>query len=713
MSLTPTRRLFGLWILLNLFLHPSLYSQKLSHEDVVIRGRTTLAPAGLPQSDWLPGENTLVWVDNNILMAIRPDQTEPDTLIHLDQLNALHTAQELDSLKRFPFCKWLKDKKGWYQHKGSVIVLDLNLQEISVRNTFDPKAENTDIESEFHSVAFTRGNNLFIANRGSEIQVTQDPDTGIVNGQSVHRSEFGIRKGTFWSPGGNALAFYRMDESMVTRYPVLNLETRPAGVQWIRYPMAGAVSHQVTVGVYHVLRRKTIFLKTEGPADQYLTNVSWSPDEKYIYIAVLNRDQNHMQLQQFDALTGEKMGTVMEEKSPQYVEPQNGITFLSDGRWLWQSERSGHNHVYLYDKKGTLLRALTEGDWDVTELMGVSKDEKHVYCMGTQSHGLEQHVFKVAIDEESVIRLSSGSGIHACKVDFATGNFIDAYTSIEIPRETGMFDNEGKLIHMLKKAENPIQQFDACKVELITLFADDSTVLNARMILPFDFDSTKRYPVLVYLYGGPHAQLVTQSWLGGADLWLYSMAQKGYIVFTLDNRGSGNRGKAFEQATFRNLGITEGEDQMKGVQFLKSLAYTDPEAFYIFGWSFGGYMTLHMMTEYPEVFRAGVAGGPVCDWSMYEVMYTERYMDTPQTNPEGFAKSNIGERIGKLKGDVLLIHGTSDDVVVWQHSLDLMQKAVKQKVLLDYSVYPGHFHNVSGRDRVHMYDAIVRYFEQH
>lgn len=704
---------FRVWGLLSLLLCTSLYGQKLSHEDVVLRGRTTLAPAGLQQADWLPGENTLTWIENNVLMAIRSDQTEPDTLIHLDRLNALHVAQELDSLKRFPMCKWLKNKKGWYQHKGSVILLDLNLQEISVRNSYDAKGENIDIEPEFHSVAFTRGNNLFIANRGSEIQITHDPDSGIVNGQSVHRSEFGIRKGTFWSPGGNALAFYRMDESMVTQYPVLNLETRPAGVQWIRYPMAGAVSHQVSVGVYHILRRKTIFLKIKGPADQYLTNVCWSPDEKYIYIAVLNRDQNHMQLQQFDALTGEMMGILLEEKSQQYVEPQHGITFLQDGRWIWQSERTGHNHLYLYDKNGTLLRALTEGDWDITNLWGPSEDEKHLYCMGTQNNGLEQHLFKVAIDEISVTRLSSGSGIHTCKVDTKTGNFMDAYTSLEIPKETGMFDADGKLIHMLKKSENPIQQFDACKVELITLYAEDSTVLNARMILPFDFDSTKRYPVLVYLYGGPHAQLVTKSWLGGSDLWLYAMAQKGYIVFTLDNRGSGNRGKTFEQATFRNLGITEGEDQMKGVEYLKSLAYTDPEAFYIFGWSFGGYMTLHMMTQYPEVFRAGVAGGPVCDWSMYEVMYTERYMDTPEANSEGYDKTNIGNRIGKLKGNVLLIHGTSDDVVVWQHSLDLMQKAVKQKVLLDYSVYPGHFHNVSGRDRVHMYDAIVRYFDQH
>ena len=702
-----------LCVLFTILFLGSTYGQKLTHEDVVLRGRTSLAPAGLQYADWLPGEGTLVWVENQTLMSIQPEQTIPDSMLNLQQLNAMHQAQQLDSLKRFPDMHWLPNKNGWYQHNGAVILLNLQQPEISVLNSFDPKVSNVDIEPVFHSVAFTRENNLFISNRGTEIQITHDLDTGIVNGQSVHRSEFGISKGTFWSPGGNALAFYRMDESMVTRYPILNIDSQPATVQWIRYPMAGAVSHQVTVGVYHVLRRKTVYLKTEGPVDQYLTNISWSPDEKKIWIAVLNRDQNHMQLQQYDALTGEKIKTMLEEKSEKYVEPEHGVNFLSDGRWVWQSEKTGHNHLYLYGANGEFIRALTDGEWDVTDFLGFSKDEKYIYCMGAVNHGMERHLFKVSVQDSSVTRLSMGSGMHSCKIDFNLGYFTDAYSSLDIPKESGMFDSEGKLVQMLKKAENPIQKYDACQVQLITLYADDSTALNARMILPHQFDSTRRYPVLVYLYGGPHAQMVTNSWLGGADLWLYSMAQKGYVVFTLDNRGSGNRGKDFEQATFRQLGEVEGKDQMKGIEYLQSLAFTDPDAYYIFGWSFGGFMTLNMMTQYPDVFRAGVAGGPVVDWSMYEVMYTERYMDTPEKNPDGYTASHIGNRIKQLKGNVLMVHGTSDDVVVWQHSLGLLKKAVKEKVILDYTVYPGHYHNVSGRDRVHLYDAIVRYLEKH
>lgn len=691
----------------------SVQSQILSPEEVVLKGRTTLAPAYLRQTAWMPGTDTWVWVNAEFLLGATLHEEETDTLLSLSELNRMHHQQELDSLKAFPFLNWQKDRQFWYIHKGHVLSYHLPSQTLTVKNTFDEKISSPDLETNFFSVAYTRDNNLYINSRGSEIRVTQDPDTGIVNGQAVHRSEFGITKGTFWSPKGNCLAFYRMDESMVTQYPVLDLAQTPAGVRMVRYPMAGSVSHQVKIGVFHILKHKTVWLNTGLPADQYLTNITWSPDEKYIYTAVLNRDQNHMKLQQYDAFSGELVKTLFEEKDEKYVEPQNPLYFIGAERsqFIWQSERTGHNHLYLYDLQGKLIRPLTEGNWDITEILGLSGKGNDLYCMGTGNSGLSRHLYRVNLEGGVCTQLTQDEGTHACRVNLETGEWLDIYSALKTPRETFFCDAEGNKKRTLLSAVNPLAAYDSCRVELVRLFTEDSVVLNGRIIYPAAFDSTRKYPVLLYVYGGPHAQLVTDNWLGGADLWLYSMAQKGYLVFTLDNRGSGNRGKKFEQYTFRNLGKKEAEDQMLGMEYLKTMDFVDASRCYVFGWSFGGFMSLNLMSAYPDAFKAGIAGGPVCDWNLYEIMYTERYMDTPEANAAGFTESRILDRVGKIKGDMLIIHGTEDDVVVWQHSLRLQENAVKQGVVLDFINYPGHEHNVQGKDRAHMYKAIEKYLK--
>jgi dipeptidyl-peptidase-4 len=693
-----------------LLFHSLVVAQVITPEDVVMKGRTTLAPASLRQPVWIPSSSLWAWVDKDELFLIALNSDSAYAVLHLNDLNRAHFEQGLDSLKSFPLLNWTDGKQCWYQHAGNILAVELGTKSVSLKNSFDVKGEHTDIEPAYFSVAFTRANNLFVSSRGNELKVTSDTNPGIVNGQSVHRNEFGISKGTFWSPKGNLLAFYRMDESMVSTYPIMDLNNKPASASMIRYPMAGDSSHQVKIGVFSVLKQKTIWLATEGPADQYLTNVTWTPDEKYLFVAVLNRDQNHMKLQKFDANTGSLVVTVLEEKHNAYVEPQHGPLVLdaSGNVFIWQSEKTGHNHLYLHDN-GKEVRALTSGDWDVMEVIGLSDDKETLYLTGTAEDGLSRHLFKVSIREELFTQVTETPGTHLCKVNLNTGDFLDIYTALTVPRIISVCNPQGKTQKVLLKAGNPIEKYDACEVRLLKFYTEDSVALNARLILPSGFDSTLTYPVLVYVYGGPHAQMVTNSWLGGADLWLYSMAQRGFVVFTLDNRGSGNRGKQFEQYTFRNLGRAEAYDQGIGLDYLRQQKWTRPEEFYLFGWSFGGFMTIHMMTEYPEVFKKGVAGGPVCDWRMYEVMYTERYMDTPESNPEGYAASNLISRIGKLKGDLLVIHGTSDDVVLWQHSLALQQSAVKQGVILDYMAYPLHAHNVMGRDRAHLYKTVGRY----
>lgn len=701
------RKLFSI-VFLWMVLQGTLSAQVISAEDVVMKGRTALAPANYRQPAWIPGTTLLTWVDGDILYLYSSGSDSAYKHLSLNELNTLHIGQGLDSIKSFPYLNWMEGKLAWYQFAGNVVVLELSSKAISIRNTIDAKAQGVDVETNYFSVALVKENNVFISSRGTEIQVTKDGREGIVYGQSVHRNEFGINKGTFWSPKGNMLAFYRMDESMVSTYPLMDLSTIPAKTTNIRYPMAGDSSHQVKVGVFNILKQKTIWLLAEGPLDQYLTNITWSPDEKYLYVAVLNREQNHLKLQKFDAATGSLISTLLEEKHEAYVEPQHGPLALdpSGRRMIWQSERTGHNHLYLLEE-GKELIALTEGDWDVVEVLGLSGAGDKVYFQTAVEDGMSRHLCAVSIEDRKLSKLTQESGTHTCRVNLNTGDYLDVYTAMNVPRIITAYS--GGAAKELLKASNPLTKYDACEVRLLKLYTDDSVALNARMILPARFDSTKVYPVLVYVYGGPHAQMITNSWLAGADLWLYSVAQRGYIVFTLDNRGSGNRGKAFEQYTFRNLGEKEAEDQMLGVQYLKGLKYVDSNNLNVFGWSFGGFMTINLMTQYPEVFKKGVAGGPVCDWRMYEVMYTERYMDTPETNPEGYANSNLINRIDKLKGELILVHGTSDDVVLWQHSLALQQAAVKKGVILDYMAYPGHAHNVLGKDRAHLHRTVSRY----
>jgi dipeptidyl-peptidase-4 len=506
---------------------------------------------------------------------------------------------------------------------------------------------------------------------------------------------------------------------MVSDYPLVDIAPKPAALNSIKYPMSGDKSHQVQIGVYDTRNSSILYLKIKGPKDQYLTNITWSPDEAHIYVAILNREQNHMRLNKYDVNTGELEFTLFEERNEKYVEPEHGPYFLNDNskQFVWFSERSGYQHLYLYSSTGKLISTLTEGEWDVSRIIGNNWTDI-LLVEGSGMDGRSKSLYSVSLPsaEANVISganvklISSDKGYNyglACK----SGDFIlKTHMSTKNPREISLIDINGKEYSTLLKADNPLEDYDIGSIEMLELKADDGTDLYARMIKPSHFDPSKKYPVLVYVYGGPHIQMVKDTWSGGAALWMYYMAEKGYLVFTLDNRGSANRGLAFEQIIHRQLGKVEMRDQLKGVEYLKSLNYVDEERLGVHGWSYGGYMTTSLMLHYPDVFKVGVAGGPVIDWKYYEVMYTERYMDTPKQNPEGYKETSLLNHVDSLDGDLMLIHGTSDDVVVWQHSLDFVKQCISEGKQIDYFVYPGHKHNVHGKDRVHLIEKILNYF---
>jgi dipeptidyl-peptidase-4 len=595
------------------------------------------------------------------------------------------------------------------------VLVDIDKKEVMWKQAINSKGANQKWNKESRSVAFTIANNLYVTTAdGQEYQVTDEPE-GVLCGQSVHRDEFGINGGIFWSPKGNLLAFYRMDQSMVTDYPQVNTSTRIATLEPDKYPMAGMTSHKVTVGVYNPATQATVYLKAGDPTDRYFTNVSWSPDEKKVYMIEVNRDQNHAQLCRYDAVTGEKEAVLYEEKHPKYVEPQHPIVFLpwNENQFIYQSQRDGYNHLYLFDTTGKEVKQLTQGEWIVKSILGFNEKSKEIIITSTEISPLQDNAYAVNVKNGKRRLIGAGEGVHRVQLSGSGKYVIDSYTSHNVARNIDILPvaGKGKSINLLT-AENPMDAYQMPEITLGTIkAADGKTDLYYRLVKPVNFDENKKYPAVIYVYGGPHAQLITDVRNYGAGGWDIYMAQLGYVMLTVDNRGSANRGLEFENCIHRQLGTEEMKDQMKGVELLKSLGYVDEGRIGVHGWSFGGFMTTNLMLTHNNVFKVGVAGGPVIDWKMYEVMYGERYMDTPQANPEGYKKADLTQRAGDLKGRLQVIIGANDPVCVPQHSVAFLRACIDAGTQPDYFIYPGGAHNMYGRDRVHLYTRITRYFE--
>lgn len=684
----------------------------LTIQDAVLKGRTTLAPKRLQNLSFIPGSNKFSYTDGTTVKVGDNVTGKITDFVNMYDINKILKAEKRDSLKQVVILEW-KSENQFYFLSG---ILELIYDGASKKVLDDDRKQNDktlDSYDEFNNdtYAFTKDNNLFISQNGKEIQITNDGSYTLVYGKSVHRDEFGIHKGTYWSPSGNYLAFYRMDQSDVTDYPVIDWTKYPAENKNIKYPMAGNKSHYVTLGIYDLKTGKTWYIKTEGDKEQYLTNIQWSPTEKNIYIAVLNRGQNHMKLNEYDVASGNFTKTLFEEKDEKYTEPLQPMLFVkNEKQFIWMSRRGGYRHAYLYNIDGTLVKQLTKGKWEIKEVLGFDESYSRFFFHANEQGPANQDCYSVNTKSGEMIRLTTGNGFHSAMFDKKKDYLIDNFSSCYIPREYFIINTKNKKSVSVFKAENPLKEYKTGKWNLFTIKNSEGTELCSRIFKPVDFDSTKKYPVIVYLYNGPHSQMVTNSWMAGGELWYQYMAQKGYIIFTLDGRGTSHRGKDFEQATFRQLGTKEMEDQLKGVEYLKSLSFVDANRIGIFGWSFGGFMTTSLMTRNPGVYKVGVAGGPVIDWSYYEIMYTERYMDTPQENKEGYDKNNLLNYVDKLKGKLLMIHGAQDNVVVWQHSIKYLKKATDKGIQLDYYTYPGHEHNVLGKDRAHLMDKICNYF---
>ena len=543
----------------------------------------------------------------------------------------------------------------------------------------------------------------------------------IVLGESVHRNEFGINGGLFWSPKNSKLAFYRMDQSMVVDYPLVNTKAREAEPMPIKYPMAGMQSHWVTVGVWDCAAQKLVYLNTCRDTtiherEMYLTNIAWSPDEKYVFIAKINREQNHMWLEQYDATTGDFMKVLFEETNPRYVEPCEPMMFTPKGdQFLWFSMRDGYKHLYLYNLDGTLVKQVTKGEYEVEGFIQFDKKGENIFVYANKDNLAGRDAYRVNLKKGTMDRLTSGKGTSSVIINGDGTRMVCAFSSVDVPAAAYYQDITSRKYpepYYIYRSENPLKEYAMPNIKLGTIkAADGKTDLYYRLITPPNMKPGEKYPTLVYVYGGPHSQLVTDSWLAGGNLYFLRLAQQGYVVFTLDNRGTDNRGFEFESCTHRRLGEIELADQMEGVKFLQSLPYVDKDRMGVEGWSFGGFMTITMKLAHPEVFKVGCAGGPVIDWKWYEIMYGERYMDTPQENPEGYEATSLLNKAKNLEGRLLVIQGAEDNTVVPQHSTEFIERCINNFKQVDYFVYPHHEHNVLGRERLHLYQKMFQYYE--
>ena len=572
--------------------------------------------------------------------------------------------------------------------------------------------------------AYVKDDNLYVTDGdGNTRQVTSDGSRDLVYGQSVHRNEFGIEGGLFWNPQGTRLAFYRMDQSMVTDYPLITVPELDDSTHVIatpapeKYPMAGQTSHLVWVGVLDVATGDTVYLKAGDPTDRYFSNISWNPDGNIVYMMEGNRDQNEVDLVAYDAVTGNRLNTLYHESHPKYVEPQHPITFLpwNKEQFLLWSEKDGYNHLYLYDTSGNEVRQLTRGEWVVMDLLGFDEQEKAVIISANAESPIQQNLYRVDVTTGDMTLVDEGcNGWHTGRLSASGHYLIDSYQEPEVACFISIIDTRTGEDVRYFTAPDPWEGYAVPEYLCGTIkAADGMTDLYYRLVLPPDFDESKKYPTVVYVYGGPHAHNVDARWHWGSRSWETYMAQRGYVLFILDNRGSENRGRDFEQATFRQLGQVEMQDQMCGVDFLKTLSYVDTTRLGVHGWSFGGFMTISLMTNYPDVFKVGVAGGPVIDWKWYEVMYGERYMDTPQTNPEGYAKTSLLSKAADLKGRLQIIIGLNDPTVVPQHAYSFLKACIAAGTQPDFYVYPGQGHNMMGHQSVHLHERITRYFDDY
>ena len=571
-------------------------------------------------------------------------------------------------------------------------------------------------------VAFVRANNLFYVDLSGmqEVQVTDDGQfNSIINGATdwVYEEEFSLVTGFCWSPDGKKIAYYRFDESAVKEYnlQVWGKSLYPVDYKF-KYPKAGDVNSTVAIWFYDLASKKRISADIGQEKDVYIPRIQWTKDPDVLSIRKLNRLQNQLEIIHANASTGTSK-VVLREKSDTYLDLKftEELTYLQDGKqFLYISERSGYKHLYLYSINGDLLKQVSSGDFEVSQLIGLDEKTKTIYFTSTELSPLERHLFSITLDGKKKTRLSKTSGTHAINMSNDFQFYIDHHSNASQPVEASLYKTKGNvLVSVLEKNEALVKtagEYGLSAKEFFSFKTVDGVTLNGFMLKPEKFDSTKQYPVLMYQYSGPGSQEVSNAFAGRHFYFHQLLAQQGYLVVVLDPRGTGGRGEAFKKLTYKQLGKYELEDILAGAKFLAGLHYVDDNRIGIWGWSYGGYMSSLVMTKGAGTFKLGIAVAPVTNWRFYDTIYTERFLQTPQLNASGYDDNSPLSYAGKLQGKFLLIHGTGDDNVHFQNSVMLQEALINAGKKFDSFYYPDKNHSLpGGKTKYHLYRMMAEY----
>ncbi len=578
------------------------------------------------------------------------------------------------------------------------------------------KQRLADLSPDGSMVAFVRDNNLFVKYLESDLekQVTFDGSYGkIINGTTdwVYEEEFGITKGFYWSPDGSKIAFLRFDENHVKEFSLTNYGTLYPGKHSYKYPKAGEDNSIVSVHVFNLQSGRITQIDVGPETDQYIPRLLWTKNPDLLAIQRLNRLQNNLEIILSNVETGSNQ-LLYEERNKYYIEITNDLTFLYDGkRFLITSELDGFNHLYLYDMSGKLIRQLTKGSWEITALYGVDLKRQVVYFQAAKESPLQREIYSVSLDGSNLKKLSGLVGTNNARFSKTFDYYVLSYSNANRPAYITVNNNKGEEVRMIQDNARLIalmREYGFSSTEFITLTTSEGVLLNASIMKPHNFDPQKKYPVLMYVYGGPGSQTVRNGWGGTTALWFHLLTQKGFIVVSVDNRGTGFRGEEFKKMTYLQLGKYETQDQIEVARYLANLPYIDENRIGIYGWSYGGYMALLCMTKGADVFRAGIAVAPVSSWRYYDNIYTERFMRTPQENQEGYDQNSPVSFASALKGKLLIAHGTGDDNVHVENSIEMIDALIKQNKQFEMMLYPNRDHGISGGNtRLHLFGLMT------
>ena len=595
-------------------------------------------------------------------------------------------------------------------------VYNLASKQLDKVNQDDVKIGNAEFSPDGSKVAYTKENNLYIfdIDNYSTKQITFDGDKNkIINGSTdwVYEEEFSFAKAWFWSPHGNSIAYYRFDESRVKEFSFPTYGGLYPELVTYKYPKAGEQNAVVTIGVYNLETGETKWMNIGDTDDQYIVRINWTNKNDKLAIRRMNRLQNKQDLMIADVENGSTK-IIKTEVSDTWIDENDDLTFLGDNEeFIYVSEESGYNHIYLYNFDGKRARQITKGDWNVTRVNGIDEEREVIYFTASKESPLERHLYRVNFNGKSLKKLTEESGSHAVNMNGDFTYYLDYFSSDSSPLKVTLHNRKGEEVRVLEDnadLQNRMKEYNLPEKEFFTVDLHDTLSLNAWMIKPPNFDSNKKYPVLMYVYGGPGSQTVMNRFeTGQRPMWHNYLASRGYIIVSVDNRGTGARSAEFKKIIYKNLGKYEVADQIAAAEKISKFKYIDADRIGIWGWSYGGYMSSLALARGNDVFDLAIAVAPVTSWRYYDTIYTERYMQTPQLNPEGYNEGAPLNHAEKIKGDYLLVHGTADDNVHFQNAVEMAAALQNNGIAFESMYYPDKAHGIGGgATRKHLYEML-------